>query len=107
MMATLTDAAFDDDDWLYEVKWDGYRVEAVVSGGRARIWTRNRVDAATYFPDLAGPRRWIDAERGDRGRRGGRLRRGGPAVFQLLQEKTGLRGLEMATAAGRSRMRPR
>ena len=55
MMATLTDAAFDDDDWLYEVKWDGYRVEAVVSGGKARIWTRNRVDAATYFPNLAGP----------------------------------------------------
>ena len=57
MMATLTDAAFDDDDWLYEIKWDGYRVEAVVSDGRARIWTRNRIDAATYFPDLAGPRR--------------------------------------------------
>ena len=62
MMATLTDAAFDDDDWLYEVKWDGYRVEAVVSGGKARIWTRNRVDAA-YFPNLAGPAPWIDAER--------------------------------------------
>ena len=62
MMATLTDAAFDDDDWLYEVKWDGYRVEAVVSGGKARIWTRNRVDAATYFPNLAGAASWIDAE---------------------------------------------
>ena len=36
MMATLTDAAFDDDDWLYEIKWDGYRVEAVVSDGKAQ-----------------------------------------------------------------------
>ena len=62
MMATLTDRPFDDDDWLYEVKWDGYRVEAVVSGGKARIWTRNRVDAATYFPNLAGAAPWIDAE---------------------------------------------
>ncbi|MGZ6299656.1 MAG: DNA polymerase ligase N-terminal domain-containing protein, partial [Candidatus Limnocylindria bacterium] len=24
MLATLTDGAFDDPDWLYEIKWDGY-----------------------------------------------------------------------------------
>src|ERR1700674_3083748 len=53
MLATLTDGAFDDPDWLFEVKWDGYRVEAVVRDGRVRLWTRNRIDAATYFPDLA------------------------------------------------------
>ncbi len=82
MMATLTDAAFDDDAWLYEVKWDGYRVEAVVSGGKARIWTRNRVDAATYFPNLAGPAALARCRAGDRGRRGGRLRRRGEALLQ-------------------------
>ncbi|HEX6138959.1 MAG TPA: DNA polymerase ligase N-terminal domain-containing protein, partial [Candidatus Limnocylindria bacterium] len=54
MLATLADAAFDDPDWLFEVKWDGYRVQAVVRDRHARIWTRKRVDAATYFPSLAG-----------------------------------------------------
>ena len=97
MMATLTDAAFDDDDWLYEVKWDGYRVEAVVSDGRARIWTRNRVDAATYFPNLAGPAPWIDAEQAIVDGEVVAFDEEGRPSFSRLQEKTGLRALEMAT----------
>ena len=34
MLATLVAAPFDDPDWLFEVKWDGFRVEAVVDGGK-------------------------------------------------------------------------
>ena len=30
--ATLVDRPFDDDDWLFELKLDGYRIEAVVDG---------------------------------------------------------------------------
>ena len=97
MMATLTDAAFDDDDWLYEVKWDGYRVQAVVSGGKARIWTRNRVDAATYFPNLEGPAQWIDAEQAIVDGEVVAFDEAGRPSFSRLQEKTGLRALEMAT----------
>jgi bifunctional non-homologous end joining protein LigD len=97
MMATLTDAAFDDDDWLYEVKWDGYRVQAVVSDGKARIWTRNRVDAATYFPNLAGPAPWIDAEQAIVDGEVVAFDEQGRPSFSRLQEKTGLRALEIAT----------
>ncbi|HEY7525784.1 MAG TPA: DNA ligase D [Candidatus Limnocylindria bacterium] len=97
MMATLTDTAFDDDDWLYEVKWDGYRVEAVVSGGKARIWTRNRIDAATYFPNLAGPADWIDAGEAIVDGEVVAFDEEGRPSFSRLQEKTGLRALEMAT----------
>ena len=61
MTATLADRAFSDPEWLFELKWDGYRVQAVVRDGRVRLWTRNRLDAARYFPDLAGPPTWIDA----------------------------------------------
>ncbi|HSG85773.1 MAG TPA: DNA polymerase ligase N-terminal domain-containing protein, partial [Candidatus Limnocylindrales bacterium] len=52
MLATLSDRPFDDPDWLFEVKWDGYRVQAVVRDGAARLYTRNGHDASTYFPDL-------------------------------------------------------
>jgi bifunctional non-homologous end joining protein LigD len=63
MLATLSDRPFDDEDWLFEVKWDGYRVQAVVWDGKARIYTRNGHDAATYFPGLLqAPRTWIRAE---------------------------------------------
>lgn len=40
MLATLTDKAFDDQDWLFEIKWDGYRAVAEVDGG-VRLYSRN------------------------------------------------------------------
>ena len=62
MLATLAAKPFSDPDWLYEIKWDGFRVQAVVDHGRVRLWTRNLRDAATYFPRLLSPPRWIEAE---------------------------------------------
>jgi bifunctional non-homologous end joining protein LigD len=61
MAATLTDRAFRDEDWLFEVKWDGYRIEAVVKDGKVRTFTRNGKDGETYFPRLLTPPTWIDA----------------------------------------------
>ncbi len=62
MLASLTSRPFDHHDWLFEIKWDGFRVEAVVQDERVRIFTRNGHDAATYFPRLLGPPgTWIDA----------------------------------------------
>jgi bifunctional non-homologous end joining protein LigD len=61
MLATLASKAFSDPDWLYEVKWDGYRVESVIRNGKAKLWTRNLKDAETYFPNLLTPPTWIDA----------------------------------------------
>ena len=62
MAATLANRAFDDDDWLFEIKWDGYRIEAVVRGGQARLFTRNGNDGEAYFPKLLTPATWITAE---------------------------------------------
>ncbi len=56
MLAMPVDAAFTAPDWLFEVKWDGYRVEAVVRDGQARLWTRNHKDAALLFPRPGGCR---------------------------------------------------
>ncbi len=62
MAATLTDKGFRDDDWLFEIKWDGYRIEAVVKDGTARIYTRNGNDGETYFPKLLTKASWIEAQ---------------------------------------------
>ena len=61
MLATLVAAPFDDPDWLFEVKWDGFRVEAVVEGGAVRLWTRGQQDAARYFGPFLEPPTWISA----------------------------------------------
>ncbi|MEN5379552.1 DNA ligase D [Sphingobacterium kitahiroshimense] len=42
MLATLTDQPFDDDEWLYEVKWDGYRAVSFLNGNKTiEIKSRN------------------------------------------------------------------
>jgi bifunctional non-homologous end joining protein LigD len=91
MLATLADHAFDDPDWLFEVKWDGYRVEAVVREGRATLWTRNRQDASRYFPDLAGPAPWIEAAEAIVDGEVVALDEAGRPRFSLLQDRTGIR----------------
>ena len=91
MRATLATNPFNDPDWLFEVKWDGYRVEAVVRDGHARLWTRNRQDAARYFPDLAGPAPWIDAREAIVDGEVVALDEEGRPRFSLLQDRTGIR----------------
>jgi bifunctional non-homologous end joining protein LigD len=62
MLATLVGGPFDDPDWLFEVKWDGFRMEAVVDGDTVRLWTRGEQDAATrYFGPFLDPPTWIKA----------------------------------------------
>lgn len=43
MLATLTDKAFSDEDWIYEIKWDGYRAIAEVNKGKVRLYSRNNL----------------------------------------------------------------
>jgi bifunctional non-homologous end joining protein LigD len=55
MRATLTDRPpVDDDNWAYEIKWDGMRAIAFVDGGALRLHTANLIDATDRFPELAG-----------------------------------------------------
>jgi len=50
MKATLVDAPFDDPDWLYEVKWDGYRAVATVDKNGAELISRNNIPFDKYYP---------------------------------------------------------
>ncbi len=61
MLATLVAAPFDDPDWQFEVKWDGFRVEAVVEGRNVRLLTRKQQDGARYFGPFLEPPTWISA----------------------------------------------
>ena len=51
MLATLVDEPFDDPDWLYEVKWDGYRALSYIDQGEVDILSRNNKSFnEKYYP---------------------------------------------------------
>jgi bifunctional non-homologous end joining protein LigD len=53
MLATLVTELPRGDQWLYEVKWDGYRALGYVRGGEARLLSRNGNDLTQRFPTVA------------------------------------------------------
>ncbi|MDA8100589.1 MAG: non-homologous end-joining DNA ligase [Nitrospiraceae bacterium] len=53
MLATLTREPFDHPDWLFEVKWDGYRAIAEVREGAIALSSRNGLSLERKFPPVA------------------------------------------------------
>jgi bifunctional non-homologous end joining protein LigD len=52
MLTTLVDAPFDDERWLFELKWDGYRAIAVVEKDGVTLTSRNRKDLLHQFREM-------------------------------------------------------
>ncbi len=52
-LAKLVNKVPEGEDWLYEVKYDGYRIVAYLEGGKARLMTRNGKDYTKQFRDAA------------------------------------------------------
>jgi bifunctional non-homologous end joining protein LigD len=53
MMAQPTTAPFDDDSWIFEVKWDGHRCLAALEQDGTRLTSRTARDVTGQFPELA------------------------------------------------------
>ena len=53
MLATLAERVPHGDDWLSEVKWDGFWALCYVAGGRAEMLSRNDNDLTKRFPTVA------------------------------------------------------
>ncbi|MCA1654456.1 MAG: ATP-dependent DNA ligase, partial [Sphingomonadales bacterium] len=51
-LATLVDAVPAGSDWLYEYKYDGYRLLLATAGGAATAWTRNGKDWSDKFRSI-------------------------------------------------------
>ena len=52
-LAKLVNTVPEGDDWLYELKYDGYRIMAFVEGNSVRLMTRNNIDYTNRFWDAA------------------------------------------------------
>ena len=61
-LATLADKAPAGDDWVHEIKFDGYRLLARIDARRTKLLTRNAKDWTDRFPPIADATRELDAE---------------------------------------------
>lgn len=53
MLSTLTDEPFNDKDWIFEIKWDGYRALAYVNGAKATLMSRKNLSFNNKFSSVA------------------------------------------------------
>lgn len=59
MLATLVDKPFDDPDWVYEIKWDGYRAIALLNGSEADLISRNKKSFnEKFYPIYEALKKW-------------------------------------------------
>ncbi|HEY9517937.1 MAG TPA: hypothetical protein VIQ98_01705, partial [Gemmatimonadales bacterium] len=56
-LATLVDAPPRGDEWLHEVKFDGYRMECIKDGVRVRLLSRRGNDWTARFPAIVAAAR--------------------------------------------------
>jgi bifunctional non-homologous end joining protein LigD len=68
-LATLVDDPPEGDDWIYEVKYDGYRIVARIDGDDVKLFTRNGNDWTSRLRALAAEiaglgldSAWLDGE---------------------------------------------
>lgn len=52
MLATLIDEPFDSAEWLFEVKWDGFRALAFINQGKVHLKSRNGLSFNHKFPEI-------------------------------------------------------
>jgi bifunctional non-homologous end joining protein LigD len=90
MLATLIDQPFDDDDWLYEIKWDGYRAVTFLEGKSVRLVSRNQNDLTTAYPELHQIGQSVEARTAVLDGEIVALDEQGRSSFSLMQQRTGV-----------------
>jgi bifunctional non-homologous end joining protein LigD len=59
MLSTLTETPVEGDNWLYELKWDGFRALAYLNNGKVELRSRNNKDFnSKFYPVYEALRRW-------------------------------------------------
>ena len=91
MLATATEKPFDSAEWLFEIKWDGYRAVAFIDDGQVRLVSRNQNDLSAQFPELATLPQFAKARRAILDGEIVALDDEGRPSFSLMQQRTGFR----------------
>ncbi|HTE88058.1 MAG TPA: non-homologous end-joining DNA ligase [Terriglobales bacterium] len=101
MLATSVDKPFDSPEWLFEIKWDGYRAVCFLEKGKSRLVSRNQNDLTGQFPELQGLSKLVKAQTTILDGEIVALDEQGRPSFSLMQQRTGIRQGNRHTAARR------
>jgi bifunctional non-homologous end joining protein LigD len=91
MLASSADKPFDDPNWLFEIKWDGYRAVAFIEEGSLRLVSRTQNDLTKQFRELAELPKFVKAKRAILDGEIVALDDEGRPSFSLMQQRTGFR----------------
>jgi bifunctional non-homologous end joining protein LigD len=91
MLATLVDEPFSSEEWLFEIKWDGYRAVAFIEKGKARLVSRNQNEFTPEFPELQEIASRIRAKRAVIDGEVVALDEQGRPSFSMMQQRSGLK----------------
>lgn len=95
-LATLVKEPPKGEEWLHELKFDGYRLLCHVNRGKVRLWTRHQKDWTDKFPNVAKALNTLKVQSAILDAEVVALDSSGRSSFQMLQQaihKTGGRGL--------------
>lgn len=91
MLAESVEKPFDGAEWLFEIKWDGYRAIAFIADGKVRLVSRNQNDLTPRYPELKDMAKFIAAKTAILDGEVVALNEDGKASFSLMQQRTGFR----------------
>jgi len=89
MLATPVNEPFDGAEWLFEIKWDGYRAIAFIDNGKLRLVSRNQNELTPRFPELKDMPKFVKAKTAILDGEVVALDDEGRASFSLMQQRTG------------------
>ena len=91
MLASVIEKPFDDPNWLFEIKWDGYRAIAFIENGNVRLVSRNQNDLTPRYPELRELAKFVNAKTAVLDGEVVVLDEQGRSSFSLMQQRTGIR----------------
>jgi len=91
MLASVIEKPFDDPNWLFEIKWDGYRAVSFIENDKVRLVSRNQNDLTGRYPELQALPKFLNAESAILDGEVVVLDEHGRPSFSLMQQRTGIR----------------
>jgi bifunctional non-homologous end joining protein LigD len=91
MLATSINEPFDGAEWMFEIKWDGYRAIAFIDNGKVKLVSRNQNDLTERYPELKDLAEFVKAKTAILDGEVVALDDQGRPSFSLMQQRTGFR----------------